>query len=75
MKVLRPGDFNGDGVVNLNDWTEFNAAFVDPTLAASRATIDWLATHSETHLQIVWLRTAVRWRKKSIRQRRLVVAS
>ena len=40
MKVLRPGDFNGDGVVNLNDWTEFNAAFVDPTLAALTCDID-----------------------------------
>ena len=36
MKVLRPGDFNGDGVVNLNDWTEFNAAFVDPAAPSCR---------------------------------------
>lgn len=28
-----PGDFNGDGAVNLNDWTEFNAAFSDPAAA------------------------------------------
>lgn len=29
MRVLRGGDFNGDGAVNVGDWTEFNAAFND----------------------------------------------
>ncbi len=35
-----PGDFNGDGAVNLNDWTEFNAAFNDPAAAPWTCDID-----------------------------------
>ena len=44
MKVLRPGDFDGSGVVNGDDWTAFNAAFVDPALAPLSCDIDFDGT-------------------------------
>ncbi|MCC6971879.1 MAG: hypothetical protein IT434_16840 [Phycisphaerales bacterium] len=40
MRVLRGGDFDGDGAVNVGDWTEFNAAFNDPALAPCTCDID-----------------------------------
>ncbi|MBL8761118.1 MAG: RHS repeat-associated core domain-containing protein [Phycisphaerae bacterium] len=41
MKVLRPGDFDGDGLVDqAHDWDGFNAAFLDPALAPLHCDVD-----------------------------------
>ncbi|MBL8761112.1 MAG: RHS repeat-associated core domain-containing protein, partial [Phycisphaerae bacterium] len=41
MKVLRPGDFDGDGLVDqAHDWDGFNDAFLDPALAPLHCDVD-----------------------------------